>query len=660
MAKRLLLPFLLLFCVTSQAQTNGFQFGITTNKSQLEMKVYEKDTTANAVVLQEFGESRIDDENDFNLLHDYHVKIKILNSKGFDQANISVPLYKQNGKTEKVYKIEASTFNLVNGKIEESKFDSRKTFTENKSKYLDVLKFTLPNIREGSVIEVRYTLESPFIFNFKTWEFQSDIPKIHSEYWAKIPGNYHYNMTLRGPHKLTRQDSDIIKDCFIPGGGNKADCAIYKYAMENIPAFVEEDYMTAKSNFLAAVFFELKEVHHFDGRKVKITKDWKDVDLELRTDAKFGAQLRKGKDVFRAHLPTLLAAETDSLKKAQKIFDFIKGWYKWNDTYGKYSEFGIKKAFESKTGNVGDINLSLIAALNMAGFKAEPVILSTRENGLPIDIHPVISDFNYVVAKVNIDAKSYLLDATDPFVSFGMVPVRCLNGKGRVIPDKGLSYWLDIKPTEKQKQITYMDLSLQKDGSFKGKVINSSAGYEALQERKRISSYNNHEEYIESLDEKWNKIKIVKYDIGNLETLDKALSQSFEVEIEGFENLNKNKLFLNPFFLENWDKNPFTSKERFYPVDLGAPIETILTMNLEYPTDFELASLPAAVTLALPNGGGRFLFSVQQISNNKLVLNSSIALNKAIYSPEEYQYLKELFSRIVQSYKTNLVFNKKA
>ena len=205
-----------------------------------------------------------------------------------------------------------------------------------------------------------------------------------------------------------------------------------------------------------------------------------------------------------------------------------------------------------------------------------------------------------------------------------------------------------------------MDLSLQKDGSFKGKVINSSAGYEALQERKRISSYNNQEEYIESLDEKWNKIKIVKYDIGNLETLDKALSQSFEVEIEGFENLNKNKLFLNPFFLENWDKNPFTSKERFYPVDLGAPIETILTMNLEYPTDFELASLPAAVTLALPNGGGRFLFSVQQISNNKLVLNSSIALNKAIYSPEEYQYLKELFSRIVQSYKTNLVFNKKA
>ncbi|GEO02646.1 hypothetical protein AAE02nite_03100 [Adhaeribacter aerolatus] len=658
MQKRLLLPFFLLFFMKANAQDSGFAFG-QISLPDLQMKVYNPDSSASALVLQEFGESRIDNDNDYNLLHDYHVKIKILSSQGFDQANIQVPLYKQNGKTEKVSRIQASTFNLVNGKLEETKFDSRKTFTENKNKYLDLVKFTLPNIQVGSIIEVRYTLESPFIFNFKPWEFQADIPKIHSEYWAKIPGNYHYNMTLRGTQKLYKQDSEIIKDCFTPGGGRKADCALYKFAMQNIPAFVEEEYMTAKSNFLSGVFFELKEVHYFDGRKEKLTKEWKDVDLEMRNDAKFGTQLRKGKEVFRDHLTPLLATETDSLQKARKVFDFIKGWYKWNDTYGKFSELGIKKAFDSKTGNVGDINLSLIAALNMAGFKTEPVILSTRENGLPIDIHPVISDFNYVVARVKINGKSYLLDATDPFVSFGMVPIRCLNGKGRVFPEKGPSSWLEIVPTDKLKQTTYMDLSLQPDGSFKGKVVSSTLGYDALQERKRITSYNNHDEYIEALDEKWSKIKILKYDIKNLETLDQALSQTFEVEIEGFDNLNKNKLFLNPFFLENWEKNPFTAKERTYPVDLGAPIETMLTINLQYPTEFQLGGLPAPITLALPNGGGRFMFQVQSLGD-KVVLNSLISLSKPVYSPEEYGYLKELFSKIVQSYQTNLVFNRKS
>ena len=87
--------------------------------------------------------------------------------------------------------------------------------------------------------------------------------------------------------------------------------------------------------------------------------------MELRNDANLAAQLRKGKDLFRDNLVSLVGFRYPiRYKKPSKFMTYIKGWYKWNDTYGKYSEFGIKKAFDSKTGNVGDINLSLIAALN--------------------------------------------------------------------------------------------------------------------------------------------------------------------------------------------------------------------------------------------------------------------------------------------------------
>jgi hypothetical protein len=55
-----------------------------------------------------------------------------------------------------------------------------------------------------------------------------------------------------------------------------------KVAMRNIPAFVEEDYMTARSNFLAAVHFELSEIVYFDGRTDKLTQEWKDAENELR------------------------------------------------------------------------------------------------------------------------------------------------------------------------------------------------------------------------------------------------------------------------------------------------------------------------------------------------------------------------------------------
>lgn len=75
----LLLCFLVLF-FSAKAQENGFAFG-QISLPDLQMKVYPRDSTAHAVVLQEFGESRIGNENDFNLLHDYHIKIKILSSQ---------------------------------------------------------------------------------------------------------------------------------------------------------------------------------------------------------------------------------------------------------------------------------------------------------------------------------------------------------------------------------------------------------------------------------------------------------------------------------------------------------------------------------------------------------------------------------------------------
>jgi hypothetical protein len=508
------------------------------------------------------------------------------------------------------------------------------------------------------VVEVRYYLESPFRFNFKSWAFQSDIPKIQTEYWARIPANYLYNITLRGFYKLHKNESEVVKDCFMPGS-YKADCSLYKYAMQHVPAFVEEDYMTAKSNFLSSLNFELSEIHYFDGRKDKVTKEWKDVDHELRTHPEFGGQLRRGKEIIRDNLVQALAQEPDSLQKAWQIYDFIKNHYTWNNYLGKYSDLGIKKAFDSKTGNVADINLSLVAALNYAGFQADPVILSTRENGSPVELHPVMTDFNYVVAKVKVQGQSYLLDATDPFLSFGTLPVRCLNGKGRVMASRGPSYWMDIKPTAKAKQVSLVSLTLQPAGNFKGQVVYSTDGYEALQERKKITSFNTQEEYIESVDEKWTKIKILKYDIANLRQLNQTLQQSYEVEIEGFDNLNKNKLFLNPFFIGDWSKNPFTARERLYPVDLGAPIEDHLSVTLEYPADFEISNLPPAVAISLPNNGGRYLFSVQNLGN-KIILNSLLTLNKAIYTSEEYPYLKELINKVVQSYQSNLVFNKKS
>ncbi len=264
----------------SSAQDNGFPFGQVTYR-ELDIKMYDKDTSAVAVVLNEFGEAYIDNGNDNNLLFIYHAKIKILKKSGASKADFEIPLQKSNGKEEKITNVIASSFNIENGSMKEVKLETKNVFKEERSKYWNVQKFAIPNVREGSVIEVKYTLESPFIYNFRTWLFQNDIPKVNSEYWATIPGNYVYNIGMRGYLTLSKNESELVEDCFTPGGGMKADCSLYKWGIKDIPAFIEEEYMTASSNYISCINFELSEINFFDGRKDKITKEWKDAEKEL-------------------------------------------------------------------------------------------------------------------------------------------------------------------------------------------------------------------------------------------------------------------------------------------------------------------------------------------------------------------------------------------
>ncbi|HOX83308.1 MAG TPA: hypothetical protein PLJ60_07320 [Chryseolinea sp.] len=654
--KHVFVCIFLCFSIFSIAQDHGFPFGEVAHR-ELDIKSYDKDTSAVALVLNEFGEAYIDNSNDNNLLLEYHIKIKILKKAGTDQANFEIPLRKSNGKEEVLKDVQASSFNFENGVIKEAKLNTKSVFKEERSKYWNLQKFAIPNVRVGSVIEVKYTLESPYIYNFRTWAFQSEIPKVKSEYWATIPGNYIYNISLKGFLELSKNESELIRDCFTPGGGHKADCGRSMWAMKDIPAFVEEDYMTASSNFISTINFELSEIRFFDGRVDKISKEWKDVEMELRGDNKFGVQIKRGKDIVDGKVDQLIIGETDPLVKAKRIYDFIRYWYRWNDVYGLYSEFGIKKAFDTKTGNVGDINLSLIAALKYAELDVEALLLSTRANGLVTEIYPILSDFNYVVAKLNIGDKVYLLDATDDFVSFGLLPERCLNGKGRVFGGKE-SYWYEIKPADKEKTLSIVNLVLDSLGAMRGTIQYSYIGYKAASQRSKLSTFTSEKEYITDLQKRIPYTNIEHFEFQNADDSSKPLVLKLDVVIQAFDNLNTNQFLLNPFMGERLENNPFKSSERSYPVDFGAPLEEILVFSMIYPKNFEIDELPAKVGLALPNNGGRYICEFQQL-DNRVTLNHSLQISRTIFSSAEYHYLKELFNRVIQVQQTDLVFKRK-
>jgi transglutaminase-like putative cysteine protease len=636
----------------------NFEFG-KVRSEDLKLKKVPFDSTANAVVLREFGTAsfQIDDNTGSNFIsYEYHVSIKILNKQGFEEANVEIPLwtYGSNNQDE-VDGITAVTINFNENGLSKTELDEKKIFTDKKSKYLNVKKFTMPNIQEGSIIEYRYRIKRPYLFNFITWNLQSNIPKLHSEFIGFIPPIFNFNASIRGFYKLTDQKAEVSRNSYRVRGTD-IDCSKMTYIMKDIPAFIEESYMTAATNFKSAIYFELSDVQHLNGGNSKITKTWKNVDYELTSDKSFGGQMKK-KDLFKPLLPEILKNSSDELSKAKAIYDYIRKNIKWNNYLGKYSENDIKTALEKHSGNIGDINLALIAALGAANLDAEAVILSTRNNGTINNLYPVISDFNYVVAKVNIEGKSYLLDASQPFLPFGLLPHQCINDRGRVINLKKESYWYDLKASQKDGTYYFFNGKLLPDGKISGKMTITSVGYAALNKRKQIFEAGTLALYAEKVDEGMPDIRILSHEIKNVDSLDLQLVENYQLEMRSIENMNVDLLYMNPFLVERNTKNPFNLNERLYPVDLGAIIEKKVNMTLEIPANFIVTDKPKDLAIGLPGNHAKYLNNVS-FEDGRVYLSQVLLLNQPVFQAEEYLSLKEFYSRIIQHQNTDLILKK--
>lgn len=653
----LVIFFLTSFILAGAQNNNGFPLGNVTVE-QLQMKVYPKDTSANAVLLDEFGEAYIDNGGDNNLILEYKAKFKILSKTGLEEANFRIPLYKNGSRKQFIQKITATTYNLSNNSIVATKLNPKEdVFTTEVSEHWNEISFTLPAVVVGSVFEVSYKLESPFLFNFWPWKFQSHLPKVRSEYWAKIPGNYVYNIAFKGFLQLSLNQSSIVKDCFTPGDGRyKAECALYKYMIKDVPAFIEEDFMTAKSNFISSIDYELSEIRFFDGRVEKYTKTWKDVDSELINDETFGKQIKKARNLHEKKVLALVSTITDASQKAKVVYEYIRNWYRWNGDYGKYTSQDVKNSFEKQEGNIGDINLALIGALQAAGLNADPVILATRDFGLPHQLFPIISEFNYVVARIE-NSDPVMLDATEVLLPYGMLPERCLNGKGRLISKVvEESRWVDIRPSQKKIKKILLDLTLEND-AFKGLLTITSSGYEAFEKRTKIIDAGSEQAYFQRIQSTFHEIVLSDYKVDNFKDPDQPLVETFGFEMK-VDQMGAKKLYLNPFLIDRWQNNPFRSNQRFYPVDFGAPVESTFHLTLNFPPQYFIEENLANSAYTLPGNGGRFLLNATSLEN-KLSVTSIITLNKMVYTSNEYYSLKELFNRIIESQNSQIVFSQK-
>lgn len=407
MKKIVLLPMLLFSIVVFSQKDRTTKLGKTTVE-ELKMNSYDKDSTANAVVLYEHANYYIDKKRRYNYTTDYYFRVKILSKEGFDQSKISIQVFDQ----EKIHSIKAKTYNLLdNGTVVQKVLSKDKIYTKDISEKWRETSFTLPDIKVGSVIEYVYSVTSPYS-QIDDWFFQSDIPKMKSDFTASILGNWKYNIKIRGALKLSRNDASVKKNCIYVDGIGQGACSILAYGMDNIPAFQSEEHMLTYKNYISTLSFELKSFANPNGEVKLYTKTWKNADRTLKNE--FLDNQAAKKNYFKNSIvPKNIIGIQDDLERAKKAFNLVKDNYTWNEKYWPSRKVRVKKAYKSKTGNIFDINLSLYNVLKASNIDCQLALLATRDKGLLTKLYPVVNEFNYLIVKANINNKIYFLDATD-------------------------------------------------------------------------------------------------------------------------------------------------------------------------------------------------------------------------------------------------------
>ena len=675
LATRMILSWIIVMLLAGNmlAQVKPYAFP-KIKPDDFKYRVYEKDTAAVAVILGDKGESFLEynDVKGFQLIFTRHLRIRILANDGYDFATHSLSLYRAPGSAESISEIKGYTYNLVDGKVEDEKLGNENIFREEINLNWVRTKFTMPNVKVGSIIDLRYKITSDYLWNLREWQFQSIIPAQWSEYTVTIPEYYIYSKLLHGavPFAISEtttipgsisifskerelSENYMVKTTF---DQTKVDFtqAVYHYAASNVPAIAVEPFSPAMTNFISKVEFELQYSQLPGASRKSYTTTWLDICDDLMRSDDFGAQLQRGR-MLKDAVAAIHADNASPLEKVAAAHDFIRSKMIWNDKYGLYPTTDLREAWDKKTGNDADINLMLTLLLKELELDASPVAISTRDNGMLVEQHPVLTQLNYVLASVTIDGKTLLLDATGKHRPMNYLPVRCLNGNGLLV-SKDKMRWIPLLGEERDNTLYHADMKLTGDGVVSGVLKVSKSGYAADNVRSEYKK-DGEEKYLKSLKEDHKDWQISDFKVENIDSLGVSVNQRYTISSEEIAEQNGNMIYFNTLLGLGQSSNPFKAEKRENLVDFIYPVKDAYVFFFEIPEGYAVESIPESVRLLLPDQAGSFKF-IASAAGNKISINSTLSMVKTMFTPAEYADLRNFFALIVAKHAQQIVLKK--
>lgn len=303
---------------------------------------------------------------------------------------------------------------------------------------------------------------------------------------------------------------------------------------------------------------------------------------------------------------------------------------------------------------MSDINLLLTAIYINQGFDAQPVVLSTKENGYAREATAIMNQYNYVLSRVKVGDQYVLVDASQNRMGFGKLSEDCYNISGRVIDEK-MPVLINLSPDSlKEDKFTSVFIINNEKGEIEGSYTSSLGYMESSRLRERLLSTKQEDFFKEMKKEYPSEVELSNLLIDSVKLYDEPLSVKYDLSLK-FND--EDVIYFNPLFNEAWKKNPFTSAERSYPVEMPYQIHKTFILDMEIPKGYKVDEIPKSTRMKLNDNDGMFEYLVSA-NNGRIQLRSKLAMNKATFAPDDYETLREFFGHIVKKQAEQIVFKK--
>ena len=642
--------------MTVVAQDNvNMKFGKPT-KEEMQMTVYEADPDAEAVVLCRLTDVEYTVQT-ASYLVDYREKcrIKVLKPNGARFAKVVVPyqmnmsvgnnvnglkvtgfaLPKPGGSSdsyfegeagsmtegtfgtdadESVEDIKAVAFNMENGKVVKTTLKKSDIVNKKIDEQNYQVEFTVPGVKEGTVIEYEYNIHSQIFWELRDWYAQCEIPVVYAKLDMNIPNYLIFNIEDHGIQRLTytctvgslkyKVETDPLANPMWVNTNH------YVYLGKNLMGMPKDDYVWNAQDYWAGITAELKQYRLLGMTQMDYAKTWEQIDEMILGSDDLGIHMYDHSPLQKELKEAGIEGIADLRERVAAVYKLVMGKVKWNGKY-ELSPALTSETLKKGSGSNADINLLLMQSLHDVGITAAPVLLRTRDLGqLPYNFPSVSKLSTYIVGVIMPSGGNIYLDVSNKNGLPNMLPDVMLVERARLVQKGKKGEWVNLQNVSKSENTTSIEATLSADGTLSGKqTTNNKMG----------------------------------------ETVESAYNKKGQV--------TDGRISICPF-PDKMIENPFTAETRKMPVEFPCISSDRTIINITLPEGYVVEGEPRNTTITTPDKGieGRVLTI---LTDGRVQMSCQVSIKKISHSEKNYAELRQIFDMLSKYTSEPLTIKKK-